>query len=66
MQVSNEDLNRELYVMANEFGMQPQEMLDSLQKNQAMEELHYRSISRKVSDFLVQKAEVKEVALAGA
>ena len=66
MQVSNEDLNRELYVMATEFGMQPQEMLDSLQKNQAMEELHYRSISRKVSDFLVQKAEVKEVALAGA
>jgi trigger factor len=66
MQVSNDDLNRELYVMANEFGMQPQEMLDSLQKNQAMEELHYRSISRKVSDFLVEKAEVKEVALAGA
>lgn len=66
MQVNNEDMNRELYAMAAEFGVQPQEMYEMLQKNQAMEELQYRSISRKVSDFLLENAEIKEVALAGA
>lgn len=66
MQVNNEDMNRELFAMANEFGVEPKEMLETLQKNQAMEELQYRSISRKVSDFLLDKAEVREVAMAGA
>jgi trigger factor len=66
MQITNDDLNRELYAMANEFGMEPQQMLETLQKNNAMEEIQYRSISRKVSDFLLENADVKEVALAGA
>jgi len=66
MQINNEDLNRELYAMASEFGMEPQQMLETLQKNNAMEEIHYRSISRKVSEFLLQNADIKEVALAGA
>lgn len=64
--VTNEDLNRELFAMASEFGMEPQQMLETLQKNQAMEEVQYRSISRKVSEFLLQNADIKEVALAGA
>jgi len=66
MQVNNEDLNRELYAMANEFGVEPQQMLEMLQKNQAMEEIQYRSISRKVSEFLLEHADIKEVAHAGA
>jgi hypothetical protein len=41
-------------------------MLEMLQKNNAMEEVQYRSISRKVSEFLLQNADIKEVALAGA
>ena len=66
MQITNEDMNRELYAMANEYGVEPKEMHETLQKNQAIEELQYRSISRKVSDFLMEKAEVREVAMAGA
>jgi trigger factor len=66
MQINNEDLNRELYAMASEFGVEPQQMLEMLQKNNAMEEIHFRSIQRKVSEFLLQNADIKEVALAGA
>lgn len=66
LQLTNEDLNRELHAMASEFGVEPQQMLEMLQKNQAMEEIHFRSIQRKVSEFLLQNADIKEVALAGA
>jgi trigger factor len=66
LSITNEDLNRELYAMASEFGVEPQQMLEMLQKNNAMEEVQYRSISRKVSEFLLQNADIKEVALAGA
>lgn len=66
LQLTNEDLNAELFAMAREFGVEPQQMLEMLQKNNAMEEVQYRSISRKVSEFLLQNADIKEVALAGA
>ena len=66
MEIGNEELNRELYSMASEFGVEPQQMLEMLQKNKAMEEIQYRSISRKVSEFLLENADIKEVALAGA
>ncbi|MBC8065071.1 MAG: trigger factor [Chlorobia bacterium] len=66
LKVENEDLNRELYAMASEFGVEPQQMMEMLQKNSAMEEIQYRSISRKVSEFLLQNADIKEVAHAGA
>ncbi len=66
MQIDNESLNQELFAMAREFGVEPQQMLEMLQKNNAMEELTYRAISRKVSEFLLQNADIKEVALAGA
>jgi len=65
MQISNEDLNRELYAMASEFNVEPQQMLEMLKTNNAMDEIQYRSISRKVSEFLIQNADIKEVALAG-
>lgn len=64
MEVSNEELNRELYAMAAEFDKEPEEMFRMLQENQALDELHFRAISRKVGDYLLEKAEVKEVAAA--
>lgn len=65
MQITNEDLNRELFAMASEFGVEPAQMLEMLKNNNALEEVHYRGISRKVSEFLLQNADIKEVALAG-
>lgn len=59
MSLSNTDLNRELSMMAAEYEISPEEMLNLLKKNDAMEELHFRAISRKVSDFLIEHAEAK-------
>ena len=58
MTLSNEDLTRELYEMAFEFNVEPQEMFDTLKKNQALDELQFRSISRKVGGFLLENAAV--------
>jgi len=65
MQITNEELNRELFSMASEWNVEPAQMLDMLKRNNAMDEIHYRAISRKVSEFLMQNADIKEVALAG-
>lgn len=62
--LDNQDLNQELYRMAMEFEVQPDEMIEMLKKNQAMDDLHFRAISRKVVDFLLAHADVKEVAIA--
>lgn len=59
MSLNNADLNKELFGMANEYEIKPEEMLNLLKKNDAMEELHFRAISRKVSDFLIENAETK-------
>jgi trigger factor len=64
MTLSNAELNQELFAMANEYEIQPEEMLNLLRKNNALDELHFRAISRKVGDFLAENAEVKEVAMA--
>jgi trigger factor len=58
MTLGNEDLTRELYEMAFEFNVEPQEMFDTLKKNQALDELQFRSISRKVGGFLLENAAV--------
>lgn len=60
MSLTNEDLNLELAVMANEYNLEPKEMADLLQKNNALEELRFRAISRKVSDLLIDSATVAE------
>ncbi|HEY3781624.1 MAG TPA: trigger factor [Fimbriimonadaceae bacterium] len=62
MVVSNEDLNEELLLMAKEYSMEPRDLLQALQKNDSLREVHYQSIHRKVMDFLMSKAETKEVA----
>lgn len=62
MQLSNEDLNLELFAMANEFGVGPEEMFNTLKQNNALDELQFRSISRKVGDFLLANAELSDAA----
>lgn len=62
MGLTNEDLNKELVEMAYEFQISPAEMFDILKKNKSLEELQFRAISRKVSDFLVANADIKEAA----
>lgn len=59
MQLSNQELNQELFAMAGEYQVQPDEMLKLLQQNQALDELQFRAISRKVGDFLESEATVE-------
>jgi trigger factor len=64
MQLTNQELNQELFAMAGEYEMEPEELLAALKKNNQVEELHFRSIARKVGNFLSEHANAKEVALA--
>jgi trigger factor len=56
MRVTNEDLNVELFRLANENGTNPEEMLRILHANQAVQELQFRSIQRKVREYLLKNA----------
>jgi len=58
MQIANPELNNELVAMAQEYGVEPMEMVQTLQQNNALDELQFRALSRKVSDFLLQHADV--------
>ena len=58
LQLTNGDLNTELFYMASEYSVQPQELLGQLQSNNALPELQFRAISRKVTDFLLASASV--------
>jgi trigger factor len=59
MNLTNQDLNVELVAMASEYEVPPEEMLKVLQKNEALDELRFRAISRKVSGFLIEHADIK-------
>ncbi len=61
LQISNEELNRELFAMAGEFNLEPAQLLEILRQNDTLVELQFRAISRKVTDFLVENAKVTEV-----
>jgi trigger factor len=58
MQVDNQDLNRELKEMSAEYELEPLELVETLKKNNALEELHFRALTRKVGDFLLSNADV--------
>ena len=58
MQIGNNELNQELAAMAQEYGVEPVEMVQTLQQNNALDELQFRALSRKVSDFLLAHADV--------
>jgi trigger factor len=61
MTLSNQDLNHELFAMANEYEMQPEELLSILKKNHQMEELQFKAFARKVGNFLAEHADAREV-----
>ena len=57
MQLTNNELQTELVGMAQEYETDVEEMLKMLQKNEALDELNFRAISRKVTDFLESQSE---------
>jgi len=59
--ITNEDLNRELHSMASEYEVTPEEMLNLLKANQSLEDLHFRALSRKVTEYLYEHAKVREL-----
>lgn len=63
LKLDNNDLNRELIAMAREFGITPDELFQQLKKNNAMDEIQFRAVNRKVADFLREHANLKEVRL---
>ena len=60
LQITNDELNNELFFMAQEFKVEPMELLEYMRKNDSLQELHFRSISRKVSNFLIEHAVISE------
>jgi trigger factor len=64
MKLNERDLNQELFSMAQEYEIQPEELVGILKKNNQIEEIQFRAIARKVTDYLREKAEIKEVAMA--
>lgn len=58
MQIGNNELNQELVAMAQEYGVEPMEMVQTLQQNNALDELQFRALSRKVADYLLAHADV--------
>lgn len=62
MELASDDLTRELEDMARETGVTPKEMIRMLEQANAMNELQFRAISRRVREFLAQQADVKEMA----
>lgn len=66
MTLTNQELNVELFTMAEEYQVPAEQMLKTLQENKAVDELHFRAISRKVSTFLVDNAAKTAAAGAGA
>lgn len=64
LQLTNADLNTELFHMAGEYNVPAPELLQQLQTNNAVPELQFRAISRKVTDFLLASASVGEAGAA--
>lgn len=62
LKLENEDLSNELEDMARETGVTPKDMIRMLEQANAMNELQFRAISRKVRELLAAEANVKEMA----
>ncbi|MFQ3667477.1 MAG: trigger factor [Fimbriimonadaceae bacterium] len=60
MELTPADLNAELYEMAREYQLPPEEMFNLLKKNKATSELRFRAMDRKVLDFLRENANLVE------
>lgn len=62
LNITNEELNQELFFMAQEFNAEPMELLEAMRKNGSLQELQFRAISRKVTNFLIENAVITETA----
>lgn len=58
MKLTNDDVKNELLSMAAEFNISPDELLATLRKNDAMQELTHRAINTRVMDFLESHATI--------
>jgi trigger factor len=58
--ITNEELNEELFAMAQEYQMEPMELLEAMRKSGSLQELQFRAISRKVTNFLIENANITE------
>jgi trigger factor len=59
MKLVDADLNRELIVMSREYEMDAKDLLDIMKKQGSLQELHFRSVFRKVTDFLREHAQIE-------
>jgi len=66
MKLTNQDLNVEVFAMAEEYNMPPAELVAQMKKNKALQELEFSAIYRKVTAFLREHAEIKELEAATA
>jgi trigger factor len=58
--ITNDELNEELFAMAQEYQMEPMELLEAMRKSGSLQELQFRAISRKVTNFLIENANITE------
>jgi trigger factor len=58
--ITNDELNEELFAMAQEYQMEPMELLEAMRKSGSLQELQFRAISRKVTNFLIENAKITE------
>ncbi len=58
--ITNEELNNELFMMAQEFQMEPMELLEAMRRSGSLQELQFRAVSRKVTNFLIENANITE------
>ncbi|MBX3118906.1 MAG: trigger factor [Fimbriimonadaceae bacterium] len=65
MELTNADLNMQLVSMASEYEVKPEEMLEILKKNKALDELQFRAVFHKVANFLRDNAVLSEMSLEG-
>ncbi len=58
--ITNDELNEELFAMAQEYQMEPMELLEAMRRSGSLQELQFRAISRKVTNFLIENANITE------
>lgn len=58
--ITNDELNEELFSMAQEYQMEPMELLEAMRRAGSLQELQFRAISRKVTNFLIENAKISE------
>lgn len=61
MQLTNSDLQGALFMMAREYRVHPDTILEAMKKNKNFQELQIRGTFRKVLDFLQENANIQEV-----